>query len=233
MAVNYTSLYNRLATKVNKLRKRLLRKRRQYEREDEEMRLKGRYPRPRPDFEVPMKQRLLEPSATQLSKEAYQAYKAQVQASYGGISGNLEDFYKLAYKQNYLDTLTGQGFMEVSPKGRFFTKEEMENADPELRDKMQLYNMIYFMPIAEFMWNYERGYILKLGFIYQGLTDTKAPSFAEEQRVFLSLAKKERLHLTSRQIKRGKKLLKVNNRPVKLNQYSAEGRYFDKHGKIK
>lgn len=257
MAVNYTSLYNRLATKVNKLRKRLLRKRRQYEREDEEMRLKGRYPRPRPDFEVPMKQRLIEPTAKQLDKKAYEEYQAKIKAEFGSLNVKETNFYKYAYKRNFLDVLSGRndpekkgGFIALTPSSpywlnyteivngvskkiqpasndSYYTQQQldfMERYDKSQYDLMKLYNMVQHMSVEEFMYLYEQGAIVGLSFIYQGATDTKNPSFYDEQVEKRKQAIREFRQISATRREMYKGLPKVYYmQPVVKNRAVAQG----------
>ena len=226
MAYNYTSLYNRLANKVNKLRKRLIRKKRQFEKEDEEMRIRGRFPRPRPDYTIPMKQRLLEPTKEQLTKEAYQSYKNKIEALYGKRGVGEKGFYRENYKKNYLDTLAGGGFIDKTPDGIYYSKEQIENADREQQDLMRLYNMIQHMSIDEFMALYDNGYITKLSFIYQGLTDAKGVSFYDEQKAFREQAIREhRSYYTRREYFKGlpkNKPVKPVNRRLHYKKYARK-----------
>ena len=239
MARNYVSEYNRIAKRINEMRKRMLRRRKRQEEQDIAMRMRGIMPPRRPDLVIPNRIRMIErPDANTMTKEAFTKWKEQVQANYGSLSGRELSFYKLNYKQNYLDALRSENFIGIEPKKRTapngkeysntpYSKEQIENEkDPEKKQLMELHNKIYYMSTEEFMELYDKGYIIALKFIYTGLQDSKHFDFYDEQTELINQAHRERYrsgHLTRKERRKGKKLNKIEVTGVRKNLSSAKG----------
>ena len=187
MPRNYVNEYNRMVAKINKTRRRILRRRKQLEEENIVARVQGRLPRPLPDIAVPAKMRMLSPLSTFLDKDMYQKYKAELQTKFGRDLSE-RGFYREHYKQNYLDSLkTMIGGIEpdsvLNPHLAYYTKEQMDSVDKSTAETMKLFNSITHMSIDEFQTLYDAGYITKLSYIYSDIMSDKGTSFVEEQRL--------------------------------------------------
>lgn len=236
----YATLYNALVTKANKMRKRIIRRQQRQDREDEAMRMRGIMPPRRMAKVVPMRLKFLErPTAETMNREGYLAFKQAVKEM--GLDNEMR-FYKSAYKDNYLQVLRENMIGEdpesrvvfgsqVSNKVPYSEKQIKEEKDEEKKNLMRLYNSIYRMSTEEFMTLYEKGYIVKLEFIYQGLQDAKEQNFYDEQKAFIAQAKLEGrinrygYHLTRKEKKRNKSLSVATAQPRPLSRNVAKGKY--------
>lgn len=251
MANKWATLYNQLVKKHNKTRKKIIRRKRKQEEEDNARRARGELLPRRPSRVTP---RQLKPvtgsDAENMSKEKYEEFKKQINE--WKTSSEL-NFYKEAYKQNYLDVLR-ENMIGEDPDSREifggkyttnkvpYSKEQIENcSDKEKQDLMKLYNTIYHMSTAKFMALYDNGYIVNLSYIYHGLTDTKESSFYDEQMAFIEQAKREEKFEKSRGRRGRRNRRKPKPKPKssskkkhKYNRAIANAKYINrKHKKRK
>lgn len=179
LTTKMVSEYNRIARRINRLRKKIL---------DEHSKNEGNSPK-RPDLIVPRKvKEINDPYA--LSREQYKRYLDYARGLISDISAktgkkDLETFYKNAYKNNYLDAILemiNTAYPEVIFQRKVgadqdptliekpslfgkFSKEQIENY-PDIAEYLELYNQIVALPASQFMDMYNKGYIVYLKYIY-------------------------------------------------------------------
>lgn len=235
----YAKLYNELVRRYNKTRKSIIRKQRKQDEEDNSMRSRGIMPPRRMAKVIPQRMSYVEGvDAETMNKAGYEAFKKRIQEI--GASSELE-FYKTAYKDNYLEVLresmigenpeTRKVFGKYETNKTPYSQEQINNCeDFETKQLMKLYNQIYYMSTEKFMALYENGYIVKLAYIYHGILDTKEQDFYDEQQAFIEQAKLEGRferwgrRRTRRERKRGKKI-NSTKRPQKFNKNRAKSSY--------
>lgn len=182
--------FDELVKQNNKLRKQLLRRRSQLEKSDE-----GRV-YALPSLVVPEK---AQPSAKiNFRKIKREEFQAKMRALSQAVTGGLEGWYKRNYKRPILEawrTAIEQVITEeygdtgVLPISTVFgkktigkyTKETME-AYPDLKPYMEMYNRLYSMNIAQFMYMYDRGYLPPFKYIYNEMKGSFSANYLEEMK---------------------------------------------------
>lgn len=176
--------YDELVKAQNKLRKQLLKRRQKAEKETSVGRL--------PDLVIP--ERAKSSSRINWAVVKNKMFWDKMRAMSAVVTGGIEGWYKRNYKRPIMEAWRDAiesvisefyGETNIRPERTFggaevaYTKEQMEEY-PEIAEYMKAFNALQRMPIGEFMYMYDTGYIPAFKYIYNEMKGSFNANYLEE-----------------------------------------------------